>query len=216
MLKPFEIIPSILTNNPEEVLSKIQMAEGMVGGVQIDVVDGIFAVNKTFDIDLLQDVDTDLKLDLHLMTKEPVNWVERCIRAGADRIIGQVEMMSDQLNFIQKVQEVGALVGLAIDLKTDLSAIDDIMFQDLDVVLVMSVPAGFGGQKFEHKTIQKIEELKKIRERQKSTYKISVDGGITLDYMDDLVKKGADEVIIGERLFKGNLKENLEKFRNVV
>ncbi len=216
MLNSPEIIPSILTNDPEEVLAEIQMTEGVVERVQVDVVDGIFAANKTFDIDLMQDIDTNLKLDFHLITKEPVNWVERCVRGGADRIIGQVEMMSDQLNFVQKVQEVGALVGLAIDLKTDVSAIDDIMFQDLDVVLVMSVPAGFGGQKFEHKTIQKIEELKKIRERQKSTYKISVDGGITLDYMDDLVKKGADEVIIGERLFKGNLKENLEKFRNVV
>src|SRR4030042_5151416 len=216
MLNSFEIIPSILTNDPEEVLVEIRMAEGVVERVQIDVVDGIFAANKTFDIDLLQDIDTNLKLDFHLMTKEPINWVERSIRGGADRIIGQLEMMSDQLNFVHKVQEVGALVGIAIDLKTDVSAIDDIMFQDLDVVLVMSVPAGFGGQKFEHKTIQKIEELKKIRERKKSTYKISVDGGITLDYMDDLVKKGADKVIIGERLFKGNLKENLEKFRNVV
>ncbi|OGM08041.1 hypothetical protein A2W13_02935 [Candidatus Woesebacteria bacterium RBG_16_36_11] len=216
MLKPFEIIPSILTNNPEEVLAKIQMAEGMVGGVQIDVVDGIFAVNKTFDIDLLQDVDTDLKLDFHLMTKEPVNWVERCIRGGADRIIGQVEMMSDQLNFVQKVQEVGTLVGLALDLKSDISVIDDIIFQDLDVVLVLSVPAGFGGQQFEPKSLEKIAALSKIRELQKSTFKISVDGGITPDDIDDLVTRGADEAVIGERLFKGDLKMNLEKYRKVV
>src|SRR4030066_1361116 len=216
MLKPFEIIPSILTNNPEEVLAKIQMAEGMVGGVQIAVVDGIFAVNKTFDIDLLQDVDTDLKLDFHLMTKEPVNWVERCIRGGADRIIGQVEMMSDQLNFVQKVQEVGTLVGLALDLKSDISVIDDIIFQDLDVVLVLSVPAGFGGQQFEPKSLEKIAALSKIRELQKSTFKISVDGGITPDDIDDLVTRGADEAVIGERLFKGDLKINLEKYRKVV
>ena len=215
MLKPFEIVPSILTNDPEEVLAEIQMAEGMVARVQIDVVDGIFAVNKTFDIDLLQDVDTDLKLDFHLMAKEPVNWVERCIRGGADRIIGQVEMMSDQLNFVQKVQEVGSLVGLALDLKSDISAIDDIIFQDLDVVLVLSVAAGFGGQRFEPKSLEKIAALSKIREQQKSTFKISVDGGITPDAIDDLVTKGADEVVIGERLFNGDLRINLEKYRKV-
>jgi len=215
MLKPFEIVPSILTNDPEEVLAEIQMAEGIVARVQIDVVDGIFAVNKTFDIDLLQDVDTDLKLDFHLMAKEPVNWVERCIRGGADRIIGQVEMMSDQLNFVQKVQEVGSLVGLALDLKSDISAIDDIIFQDLDVVLVLSVAAGFGGQRFEPKSLEKIAALSKIREQQKSTFKISVDGGITPDAIDDLVTKGADEVVIGERLFNGDLRINLEKYRKV-
>src|SRR4030043_688320 len=104
MLNSPEIIPSILTNDPEEVLAEIQMTEGVVERVQVDVVDGIFAANKTFDIDLMQDIDTNLKLDFHLITKEPVNWVERCVRGGADRIIGQVEILLDQLILVKKVQ----------------------------------------------------------------------------------------------------------------
>jgi ribulose-phosphate 3-epimerase len=211
-----EIIPSILTNDLREVEEKLVRAEGTVQRVQIDVIDGQFASNKTFDPALLANLETDLNLDFHLMAKEPKLWVERVARAQAERVIGQIEQMSDQLEFVGKVQELGLLVGLAVDLETPISKLDRTILTDLDVVLLMSVPAGFGGQKFNPRVHDKIEELVKIREKDNTPFKICVDGGITEDIIVNLVKEGVDEVTVGRRLFEGDLAENIERWKRKI
>ena len=207
-----EIIPAILTNDIREIEEKLRRAEGVVRRVQIDIIDGQFAANRTIDPSFLENIDTDLNLDFHLMTKEPVDWVERAVRGGADRIIGQIESMSDQVGFIGKVAEVGLSVGLAIDVDTDIEKIDQTIITNLDVVLVMAVKAGFGGQKFDLSALLKVSELDKIRVRDDTPFKICVDGGINEDNIKKVVKAGADEVAIG-RIFERDLAENLEKFR---
>jgi ribulose-phosphate 3-epimerase len=208
-----QIIPSILTDSPQEFNSLISKCEGVVERVHVDVIDGVFAQNKTFDISLLDDYQGNLKFDFHLMVKDPLSWVERCVRAQADRIIAQVEMMTDQLEFVGKVQEVGAQVGLALDLPTQVHKLDPTILTNLDVVLVMSVAAGFGGQEFDKSVIKKISELDEIRLRDNSPYKIQDDGGITLEKIDDAHFEGADEVSIGRRLFDGDLASNINKFQ---
>lgn len=210
-----EIIPAILTNDIREIEEKLRRAEGVVRRVQIDIIDGQFAANRTIDPSFLENIDTDLNLDFHLMTKEPADWVERTVRGGADRIIGQIESMSDQVGFIGKVAEVGPSVGLAIDVDTDIEKIDQTIITNLDVVLVMSVKAGFGGQEFDPSALLKVNELDKIRVRDDTPFKICVDGGINEDNIKKVVKAGADEVAIG-RVFEGDLAENLEKFRKAV
>src|SRR3989344_6039593 len=97
-----EIIPSILTNDPSEARELLTRCEGVVNRVSIDIIDGKFANNKTIEPDLFFDIDTNLKLDFQLMVEEPVNWIERCVRGQADRIIGHVEKMKDQLEFVGK------------------------------------------------------------------------------------------------------------------
>ena len=210
-----EIIPSILTNDPTELKEKLERCEGLVDRVHIDIIDGIFAKNKTIDPSALSDLETELKLDFHLMVKEPVNWVEKCVRGGADRIIGQIEYMRDQVEFVGKVQEVGALIGLAVDLETDIGKLDPVILTNLDVVLVMSVAAGFGGQKFDDRALNKIKRLDEIRARDATPFRICDDGGITLDKVDDARRAGVDEVAIGRRIFKGNLKENIKMFQKL-
>ncbi len=207
-----QIIPSILTNNPKELREKLAQAEGVVDRVSIDIIDGKYANNKTIDPSILAEVETNFKLDYQLMVVEPINWVEKCVTGQADRIIGHIEKMSSQVEFVGKVQEVGARVGLAIDLKTPVSAIDETIINNLDVVLVMSVPAGFGGQKFDEKALDKIKELDEIRARDNTPYRIHDDGGVTLELVDDARREGVDEVSIGMRIFEGNLAENIEKF----
>ena len=207
------IIPAILTNNPEELREMLLLCEEVkVGCVQIDIIDGVFADNKTVDPAVIQDIDTSLFLDFHLMVKEPVNWVEKCILAGANRIIGQIEMMSSQVDFVAKVTEAGAKVGLAIDIETSVSELDPVVLTNLDVVLVMSVAAGFGGQKFDERVLDKIEKLDEIRSRDKTPYAICDDGGITFENIDDARIAGVDEVSIGRRLFKGDLAVNIKKY----
>lgn len=206
-----QIIPSILTNNPKELKEKLAQAEAVVGRVSIDIIDGKFANNKTIDPNILSEIETNLRLDFQLMVVEPINWVEKCVAGQADRIVGHIEKMNSQTEFVGKVQEVGANVGLAINLDTPVSDIDGTIINDLDIVLVMSVLVGFGGQKFNKKALGKVKKLDKIRSRDDTPYKIHVDGGVSLAIISDLRREGADEVSIGMRIFEGNLAENIEK-----
>src|SRR4030042_438961 len=167
----FTIIPSILTNNPEEVRDVMKKLNDVIlpygfplDRVQIDINDGSFLEVKTIEPLLLYDIETDLNIDFHLMTKEPASWVEDCVRGQADRIIGQIEKMSDQIGFVGKVSEVGAKVGLAVDIETPLDQLDESIMTSLDVILLMSYPAGYGGQKFEERVLEKIKDLREIRE----------------------------------------------------
>jgi len=208
-----EIIPSILTNDPDELRELLARCEGVVDRVSIDIIDGKFADNKTVEPDILFDIDTGLKIDYQLMVVEPVNWVEKCVRGQADRIIGHIEKMESQVDFVGKVQEVGASVGLALDLPTPVTKFDSTILTNLDVVLVMSVAAGFGGQEFDKNALDKINLLDEIRSRDNSPYKIQDDGGVTLSKVDDVHFTGADEVSIGRRLFDGYLESNIKKFQ---
>lgn len=208
-----EVIPSILTKSPQELRELIRQAEGVVERVHVDIIDGVFANNRTIDPLILREIETSLKLGFHLMVKEPVNWVEKCASAGADRIIGHIEKMSSQVEFVGKVQEVGADIGLAIDLDTKVSEIDETILDNLDVVVVMTVPAGFGGKKLEPKALEKISELDKVKARDETPYRICVDGGVTIENIRKVVKNGVDEVAIGRRLFKEEIGENIEKFK---
>lgn len=206
-----EIIPAILTNDPNELADLISKVEGIAKRVQIDIIDGVFVNNKTIDPIALGDLETNLLLDFHLMTKEPIDWVEKCLGGQADRIIGQIEKMKDQLSFIGKVEEVGAQCGLGLDLTTPIGFITPQAFHAVDVILIMSVPVGWGGQKFDDSVFEKIKELNYIREKEKARFKICVDGGVTKELIKDLEKLGVDEVSIGRRVFEGNMKKNLDE-----
>ena len=208
-----EIIPAILTNDPRELEQLIGKAEGVVDRAQIDIVGGQFAKNETIDPSVLENVDTNLKLDFHLMTKNPTAWVERCIKGMADRIFGQIEMMDDQVEFVGKVQEVGVKIGLAIDIDTPVSDLDSTILNNLDAVLLMSYPAGVGGQPFDPKVLDTIKKLDGIRTRDNTPFKICVDGGITEKTIGKVRKAGVDEVAIGRIIFEGDLKENLLRFK---
>ncbi|MGB6882391.1 MAG: hypothetical protein WBD86_03805 [Microgenomates group bacterium] len=208
-----EVIPVILTNNPQELKRLVSQAEEIVERIQIDIVDGQFASNKTVDPSIFETIETNLNLDFHLMTKEPADWVEKATRAMADRIIGQIEMMENQIEFVEKVMVTNASVGLAVDIKTPISDIDPVVLASLDVVLVMSVPAGFGGQKFDKRALEKIKELNEARKKDNMTFKICVDGGITKEVISSLIKAGTDEVAIGRWLFKGDLRKNIDKIK---
>ncbi len=209
-----EIIPAILTLNKNELEEKISLlsdVSDIVKRVQIDIVDGKFAKNKTIEPDVIGELDVDQLVDFHLMTKEPVDWVERCARGMSDRIIGHIEMMSSQVKFVGRVQELGFKVGLAVDIDTSLSEIDPVILRDLDVVLIMSVKGGFGGQKFNELALEKIKKLDEMRVYDKTPFRICVDGGINEENISKVRAAGADEVVIGAYFFKENLRTHYQK-----
>ncbi len=216
-----EIIPAILTDNITGLTEKLKIIDNEilandapVKRVQIDVIDGQFVNNKTVDPVNMLGIETLLSLDFHLMVHQPVNWIEKCANAGADRIIGQIEMMSSQTEFVERVSETGLYVGLAVDLETPVEKLDPVVLTNVDVILLMAVSAGWGGQKFDARVLDKIKKLDEIRSRDKTPYRICVDGGETVDNIDETHFAGADEVVIGKRLFDGNFAENVKKFQN--
>jgi ribulose-phosphate 3-epimerase len=211
-----EIIPSILTPDPSEARLLLSRVEEFFERVHIDIVDGQFEPDKTIDPSALEAVETSAKLDFHLMTKEPTDWVERALRAGADRVIGQVELMASQLDFIGKVSEVGLSVGLALDIETPVENLDETILTNLDVVLVMSVKAGAGGQEFDPRAIKKIKKLGGLRAHDPTPFRICVDGGITTDNIGRVVESGADEVTVGKRLIGGDIAANLENYKKAL
>lgn len=209
-----EIIPSILTNDGQTAIDLLERCEGVASRVHIDIVDGVFADNKTIDPIVIQEVETTVSLDFHLMVKEPINWVEKSIQSGGERIIGHIEMMSDPDAFIFKVNSAGRTPGLGIDLNTSLIDVSEHLLASVGVVVVMSVKAGFGGQEFQQSVLEKIDSLHKMREEKGYQYKICDDGGVTLNWADDVRRKGTDEIAVGMRLFNGDLATNIKQFED--
>lgn len=216
-----DIIPAILTDSVSDLESKLKRVDEAVNAnganikrVQIDIIDGVFADNKTVDPANIIGIDTALSLDFHLMVKDPVNWVEKCANAGADRIIGQIELMSSQVEYVGKVAETGLFVGLAVDLETPISKLDPVVLTNIDVLLLMAVKAGHGGQKFDKRVLDKIKELDEIRVRDATPFKICVDGGETESVISQTHFAGADEVAIGMRLLTGDIAENVRMFES--
>lgn len=197
-----EIIPAILTNNPNELREKLLQLEGVVDHVQIDVIDGKFVDNKTVDLSVFDAIETLLRLDFHLMVEEPIDWVEKCIRAGADRVIGHIEKMNDPLGFLAKVQSTSVGAGIAFDLDTQLELVESEILKSFDVILVMAVPAGFGGQKFNEKVLEKVNQLSRLKEDANAHFRICVDGGVTKDLESKLEDLGVDEVVEGKSFFE--------------
>lgn len=208
-----EIIPAVLTNSPEEARALLTLCDGVSDRAQVDIIDGVYANNKTIFPEAFEEDYFQTKLDFHLMVKEPIEWISRCIRGNGDRIIGQIELMSDQLVFCNEVIKENILVGLALDLDTPVSSLSIDALAVCDVILVMSVQAGFGGQEYNSSALKKISELAKLRAENQFHFRICDDGGITATNEHKVGEAGADEIAVGRRLFEGDLRENIEHFR---
>lgn len=168
--------------------------------IQVDVLDDEFAPGKTFQLELLSKIDfnTDKLLwDIHLMVKEPDNWLEKCIFVGANRITGQVEMMKNREEFVNLVKTEGLEVGLAFDIETEVDNIPE----ETDLVLIMGRKAGYDELPLEEKIYEKIEKAKEIREKRNKKFLIAVDGGVNENNIEKLKEAGVDVVYSGNNYF---------------
>ncbi|MFZ2152674.1 MAG: hypothetical protein WAV41_01285 [Microgenomates group bacterium] len=181
-----QIIPTIgLKKQYEEAEERIRQIRDYSNWIQIDVCDSVFAKGKTFELELLGKLDFETKnslWDVHLMVKEPINWINKCVKVGASRIIGQSEMMSDKTMFLDKVKNEAAEAGLAFDVDTEVKTIEG----DWDIILLMGRRAGFGYFDFEGKVLDKIKKVKDMG------YRVGIDGGVDVDNYEKIVEAGAD------------------------
>ena len=194
-----EIVPTILTADFSEYIKKMHLLKGVCPRVQVDVIDGKFVGNQTISLESLKNEPTDLRMDLHLMVKEPEEWVNRALEILPDRLIGQVEMMYEPEKFINRATEGGFEVGIALDLETPVESISEEIYHMVDLVLLLSVKAGFGGQVFDEKVLQKIENIKKIVG---DLVEVGVDGGLTDENIKLCQKKGANIFNVGSNFWE--------------
>jgi ribulose-phosphate 3-epimerase len=198
------VAPSLLASDFLHLEQEcIMLNESDADWFHLDVMDGRFVPNISFGLPVIEYIRRAAKkpCDVHLMILEPEKYTEAFKQAGADRISVHLETCPHLHRNIEQIKSLGMQAGVAINPHTPVESLKEIL-QDIDMVLIMSVNPGFGGQSFIPHTLQKIRELKKMITERGLHVKIEVDGGINLGNAHSIVRAGADILVAGSTVFK--------------
>ncbi len=204
-----KVAPSVLAANFAYLGDEIKkIEEGGAHWIHYDVMDGHFVPNISFGYSILQNISkvTNMYLDVHLMITDPNKYYQEFINAGANLIVFHVEAMENIeacKKLIEEIKQKGVDVGVSIKPATPVSDIE-VLLKDLDVVLVMSVEPGFGGQSFNEIALDKISTLKQLKVENNYTYLIEVDGGINQDTGRQCIDSGAEVLVAGSYIFNSD------------
>ncbi len=207
-----EVIPGILEKTWPEIERKLEIVKPFAKTVHIDLIDRKFADNSTFlDPSPFKKYSKDIFLELHMMVEEPINYLKAWADAGFKRFLGHIEMMSDQMDFINKAKQYGQ-AGLAIDGPTDVSKITA-PYTNIETLLFMSIKAGFSGQKFNPDYLLKIKNVKDSG----FNGNIEVDGGINGETIVKARSCGANRFVSTSYLFASkNIEEEFKNLKDLV
>ena len=213
-MKKIQISPSILSADFSQLGNEIKrLEEGGADMIHVDVMDGHFVPNLTIGPPVIKTLRsyTKLPFDVHLMIDPVHKYIKNYAEAGADIITIHPEATDNLKNSIKKIKEKNKKVGVSLNPESKIDLILDLLDQ-IDLVLIMSVNPGFGGQKFMPEVLDKIKELKKIKEQKKMTFDIEIDGGINFDNCKSAIDAGANILVSGTTVFKsndGDIKKNI-------
>lgn len=184
----------------------------------VDVMDGRFVPNISFGMDIIKTMKSmaTKPLDVHLMMVEPEKYIERFREAGADVITVHYEACPHLHRTMQQIKATGAKAGVALNPHTPVSLLEDLI-EDIDLVCLMSVNPGFGGQKFIYQTLPKVKQLKAMIETRNAKTMIEIDGGVGLHNAGVLVEAGADVLVAGSAVFKAaNPLETIGRLKDIL
>ena len=212
------LAPSILAadfNNLGEEMKKTERNGAQY--IHFDVMDGMFVPSISFGMPVLKSIHdtTEQIMDAHLMVQEPIRYIEAFKEAGADIVTIHLEACENVEETIAKIRECGMKVGLSICPETSEKEVEHLLSK-IDRLLVMSVHPGFGGQKFIPESLDKIRAIRKMIEEQELNVDIQVDGGIYLTNVREVLDAGANIIVAGSAVFKGEPAQNTKEFMEIL
>ena len=219
-MKKIQISPSILSADFSQLGNEInRLEQSGADMIHVDVMDNHFVPNLTIGPPVIKSLRkyTNLPFDVHLMIDPVHKYIKNFADAGSDIITIHPEATENLLDSINLIKNLGKKVGVSLNPNTETAIIENVL-DKIDLVLVMSVYPGFGGQKFIPDVIKKIELLKKLKDDKNYEYDIEVDGGINFSNSKDVINAGANILVSGTTIFKennGNIKKNIETLKEV-
>ena len=218
-MKKILIAHSVLSADFSKMGEEIKQITALGADViHLDVMDGVFVKNITFGPKLIEDVrkESNAIFDAHLMIVEPWKYIDRFAKAGADYITVHYEACKERLKqTLTEIKNLGVKCGVVINPDTPVEAIKDVI-EECDMLLLMSVFPGFGGQKFIPEVLEKLKEAKALIDSTGKDILLEIDGGVNLENIVEIKKAGANVIVAGNTIFKSpNRKETIEKLRNI-
>jgi ribulose-phosphate 3-epimerase len=213
------LAPSILSCNFASLSQQIRLVEmGGADWIHCDIMDGHFVPNITFGPVIVEAVkkSTKLPIDVHLMIEKPDDFIEKFIKAGADYVSVHVEEVVHLNRTINKIKELGAKAGVVINPATPVNSIMDIA-EFVDLVLIMAVNPGFGGQSFISNSLRRIKETVKLRHKLNANFLIEVDGGVNNKTITKIKEAGCDIFVAGSAIFHSdNISASTAELKNLI